>query len=193
MTVMEAKSRLESTFAQRTWLWSEGGHSPKPSGTRSRHFHRLPSPRFWHVWPFLLAPVGWQWKRRLLLLCGASVAAVPWRVTPGAWEAEEFSPWVLLLGGCLSCTVFPGHRRKAGSFFTVPIACHSISQGQLSDLIVPHQQVNPVDPGLVCWHMAFSEPRAKRPPSRCRAEPCSLSLCSCRHRATRLGIQLCGK
>lgn len=56
--VTEEKSKLVSTFVQGGWLWSEGDHSPSPSGTHSRYFHRVPPPRFWELLSFLLAPTG---------------------------------------------------------------------------------------------------------------------------------------
>lgn len=98
MMVTEVKSKLVSAFARRGWLCSEGDHSPKPSGTHSRYFHRVPPPRFWELLSFLLAPTGWQWEQRLSLLCGAFVAAVAWRVMQGTWEvvfSVGASTWLL--------------------------------------------------------------------------------------------------
>lgn len=56
--VTEAKTRLLSAFPQRRWLWREGDCSLKPPGTHSSYFHHDPSPKFWDLPPFLLAPKG---------------------------------------------------------------------------------------------------------------------------------------
>lgn len=190
-----------STFAR-------GEPLPRPLWTHCRYFHHVPPPGFCDLLPFLLAPWGVTVRTKVFIavqcLCGChGLGSHAGSSSGGGVFSMGASPWLLshlYLGHC--CTADSLFSLPAKAPLARPVACHSLTR-------LGHWSLWPSSVGQPCWRWvgvsAHGFKRAVyqtsfRLRAMCQtpfhppyAEPCSPSLYSCRHQATRLGIQLCGQ